>query len=160
MSGFGRQALVITLVRMLITPFENTDAFRFGLIDATGRKIRNPLNAEEEESYTPLHRFIFLIKAILEKAGISGKITGLAAAYHLVKESLDREIPEDVLEKRLTKFISEEYCFLEEQIELERILEEIAANNTAGVEVKNPDAIPKRKMKTVKDLLARRNTTQ
>jgi hypothetical protein len=35
-----------------------------------------------------------------------------------------------------------------------KIREEVATNNTAGVEVKNPDAIPKKK-RTFKELLKR-----
>jgi hypothetical protein len=78
------------------------------------------------------------------------RISSMAVAYWLYNQY--GHINENIL----NELIDSKVYFVEEIAKVKYIMEELAANNTAGVEVKNPDAIPQRKKKTVKDLLVRR----
>lgn len=153
--SIGKNAVAIKFLHMLVTPFESTSAYAHGVIDKDGNVLKTPGTVEEQNSYTLLEKLVFSLKRLIEKApGGKSKIASMAAAYWLVKESgEDYDIP--LIERRLQKFIDSNVSFIEEEIEIQKLVEEIAANNTAGAEVSNPDAIPKKK-KTVKDLLARR----
>ena len=63
-------------IKLLVTPFEKTDAFKLGIIDADGKRILEPgtsnkptilRTVEEKSAYTVLHKLVFNIKKILEK---------------------------------------------------------------------------------------------
>ena len=66
-------------LKLLTTPFEKTDAFKLGIIDKDGNRIRKPNSSQVEvelttsqlkNSYTVLHKLVFNIKKIFSK--ISG----------------------------------------------------------------------------------------
>ena len=55
-------------LKLLTTPFNKTDAFKFGIIDEKGNRIRKPKSSqvavelnttEQRESYTILHKLVF-----------------------------------------------------------------------------------------------------
>jgi len=81
------------ILKLLVTPFKDTDAFRLGIIDRSGKELKSisSLNtAQEREAYTLLHRLVFRLKKIIEKVPIENKkLLSLAAAYSLIRESLD-----------------------------------------------------------------------
>jgi|SRR5687768_8348028 len=157
--SFGKNVVAMKFLHMLMTPFESTDAFKLGIIDRTGEVIKKPETPEERDSYSLLERVVFSLKRMLGKVpGGQTQIASLAAALYLVKEG-EESLTCEQIELKLQKLIRSNYCLVEEELEIQRMYEEvsaggIAANNTAGVEVKNPDAIPKKK-KTTKDFIRR-----
>jgi len=81
--------LVITyrVVKLLATPFERQEAFKYGIIDKDGkvlRKFRTLKTTAEKKSYTMLHRFVFNLKRILQKAGLGGRLGTFAVALALL----------------------------------------------------------------------------
>ena len=78
------------VLKLLVTPFNKTKAFKFGIIDDKGKvliKSKNFLKTfssqelpKARESYTLLIRFVFNLKRLLGKVGIRGPITTSAAA--------------------------------------------------------------------------------
>ena len=63
--------LLITyrVIKMLVTPFEKTEAYKLGIIDKNGKVLRKNKTltvAKEKDSYTILHRFVFNLKRILK----------------------------------------------------------------------------------------------
>lgn len=90
--------ITIRILKMLVTPFENTDAYKFGIIDRQGKKIRNPKTTAEENSYDMLHRLVFRIKIIINKVPIENKnFLSYAAAYALIRECYtNQEEPHDL----------------------------------------------------------------
>ena len=81
--------LVITyrVVKLLATPFERQEAFKYGIIDKDGkvlRKFRTLKTTAEKKSYTMLHRFVFNLKRILQKAGLGGRLGTFAVALGLL----------------------------------------------------------------------------
>lgn len=78
------------------------------------------------------------------------RISSMASAYWLYNQY------GSVNENILNELIDSKVYFVEEMAKVKYIMEEVAANNTAGVQVNNPGAVSQRKKKTVKDLLVRR----
>ena len=81
--------LVITyrVIKLLITPFEKQEAFKYGIIDKDWkvlRKYRTLKTTAEKKSYTILHRFVFNLKRILAKAGLGGRLGSFAVALGLL----------------------------------------------------------------------------
>ena len=78
------------LLKLLVTPFERTKAFKMGIIDDKGKvliKAKDFVKAfpsskrpEAKKSYTLLIRFVFNLKRLLSKVGIRGPIGSAAAA--------------------------------------------------------------------------------
>ena len=80
-------------IKLLTTPFEKTDAYKFGIIDKEGNRIREPnstrvkvelTTSQLKNSYTILHKLVFNIKKIFSKLPIlKSKIGTYAAALFL-----------------------------------------------------------------------------
>lgn len=78
------------VLKILVTPFNKTQAFKMGIIDDKGkvlikskdiRKSFPPLAVQQaRKSYTLLIRFVFNLKRLLGKVGIRGPLGSAAAA--------------------------------------------------------------------------------
>jgi len=105
--------LLITyrLVKLISTDFRNQEAFKYGIIDANGKTLRkaNKLNTEaEKDSYTVLHRFVFNIKRILAKLGLTSSISNFAAALaFILKENKHLEKNKHILESAVITYLKE-----------------------------------------------------
>jgi len=91
MSTKGNRAIdmLITyrVLKILTTPFEKQDAFKFGIIDKNGkvlRRYKDVSKSDEKKTYTWLHRFVFNIKRLLGKAGLGGRLGSLGVALALL----------------------------------------------------------------------------
>ena len=80
-------------LKLLVTPFEKTDAFRLGIIDEKGKKLRRAKTEEEKNVYTPFHRLVYNIKKLIP----GGKIGSYASALYLIKE--DGNLSDKSIEK-------------------------------------------------------------
>lgn len=75
------------LVKILYQPWESTEAFKLGLIDSNGKKIRSPSSLQERAAYSPFISLVFNVKRLLGKVpGGDSRIAGLAASYMMMKE--------------------------------------------------------------------------
>ena len=71
------------LVKLLVTPFNKTDAYKLGIIDEKGKvliKSKKITNQKQRKAYTLLIRFVFNLKKLLAKVGIRGPVGSAAAA--------------------------------------------------------------------------------
>ena len=71
------------LVKLLVTPFNKTEAYKLGIIDEKGKvliKSKKITNQKQRKAYTLLIRFVFNLKKLLAKVGIRGPIGSAAAA--------------------------------------------------------------------------------
>ena len=81
--------LLITyrIVKLISTNFKDQEAFKFGIIDEKGKVLKkaSQLKTEaEKNSYTVLHRFVFNLKRVLAKFGLSGSLSNFAVALAFV----------------------------------------------------------------------------
>jgi hypothetical protein len=94
MSRFVDTIITYRILKLLTTPFQDTEAFKLGIIDEKGRvlkKERELLSVNERDAYTLLHRLVYRLKRIIEKVPFENKrILSFAAALTLIKENLDR----------------------------------------------------------------------
>lgn len=90
MGRFTDSIITFRILRLLTTPFAETEAYRLGIIDDKGRELKkmSRLNTvAERDAYTVLHRLVFRLKRIIEKVPIENKkLLSYAAALALIKE--------------------------------------------------------------------------
>ena len=105
-------------LRLLTTPFEKTDAFKFGIIDDKGNRIRKPKStqpavelatSELKNSYTILHKLVFNIKKLFGKVpGLRTKTGTYAAALFLLKDTFKEHVEDPhMFEKEFVKYLKE-----------------------------------------------------
>ena len=105
--------LVITyrVVKLLATPFEKQEAFKYGIIDKDGkvlRKFRTLKTTAEKKSYTMLHRFVFNLKRILQKAGLGGRLGTFAVALAtLLREDKNYVEHKSLIESAVISYLKE-----------------------------------------------------
>ena len=119
-------------LRLLTTPFEKTDAFKLGIIDKNGNRIKKPKStqpavelatSELKNAYTILHKLVFNIKKIFGKVpGLRTKVGTYAAALFLLKDTFKEHIEDpDMFEKEFIKFLKENNVELDTEISEEVI---------------------------------------
>jgi hypothetical protein len=128
--------LVYSFIKRLTTPFDKTEAFKLGIIDKTGKRIKSKeiSTKEEENSYGMFDRLVFNVKRGLETLPFGkSRMASYAAALYLIKESnnLKDNYTEDEIEMSLTEHM--ESLMKNNTRNLKNILEDVPANSTAGV---------------------------
>ena len=123
-------------IKLLVTPFEKTEAFKLGLIDETGNRVIPPPVAgvrqtkpeplrttEEKNAYTILHKLVFNIKKIFGKVpGLRTKLGTYAAALFLLKDTFKESVDDpDMFEKEFMKYLKEEGYEIDDSISEEVI---------------------------------------
>ena len=117
-------------LKLLTTPFNKTDAFKFGIIDKDGNRIKNEDGSvevlrtpDEKGAYTILHKLIFNIKKLFAKVpGLRTKVGTYAAALFLLKDTFKEHVEDpDVFEKEFMKYLKEQGYELDDSISEEVI---------------------------------------
>tara|TARA_A100001011_G_scaffold107993_1_gene114562 strand:- start:117 stop:737 length:621 start_codon:yes stop_codon:yes gene_type:complete len=118
-------------IKLLVTPFDKTEAFKLGIIDADGNRVMPPSKgnvrqtkaeplrtAEEKSAYTILHKLVFNIKKIFGKVpGLRTKLGTYAAALFLLKDTFKEHVEDpDVFEKEFMKYLKEEGYEIDDSI--------------------------------------------
>lgn len=117
--------IALRILSMLVTPFEDSEAFKLGIIDKNGKKIKKPISDNEKDSYNNLTKLVFNLKKILNKLpGGDTRIKNLTAALFLVKENLTLDTDEYVLEQNLIRIINSNIILAEETILVDLFMEE------------------------------------
>ena len=105
------------VIKMLVTPFKDQPAFKYGIIDDKGnvlKKYKTITGSQEKRSYTILHRFVFNLKRILSKVGIRGKLGSFAvAAALLLKEDKRYAIHKETIESAVITYLKENNLYEE-----------------------------------------------
>lgn len=170
MARFVDSIIAYRILRLLVTPFEDTDAFKLGIIDKDGKELKkmSQLNTvQERDAYTILHRLVFRLKRIINKVPIENKkLLNFAAALSLVKECVEaNKEPINLEEQFLDKLkadLNEEIQLIQDYyntnytLTFKQFMEEAPANNAGspGVAGFTPDTIgvpvKKKKFKVLK----------
>ena len=108
-------------IKLLVTPFDKTPAFKLGIIDKNGVRSTEKTVArgmqptqlrtdEEKSAYTVLHKLVFNIKKIFAKVpGLRTKLGTYASALFLLKDTFKEHVEDpDVFEKEFMKYLKEE----------------------------------------------------
>ena len=97
------------IIKRLATPFEDTDAFKLGLLDKKGKRLKKASTSEEKKAMTYFDRFIFNLKRILAKVGLDTKTGNYAAALFLIKEAHNQQ---EMTDQELLEGVLVEYNYL------------------------------------------------
>ena len=119
-------------LKLLTTPFEKTDAFKLGIIDEKGNRIKKPKSTqpavelatvEQKNSYTILHKLVFNIKKIFQKVpGLRTKVGTYAAALFLLKDTFKESVDDQhMFEKEFMKYLKENNIEFDNEISEEVI---------------------------------------
>ena len=97
------------VLKLLVTPFNRSKAFKLGIIDDKGKVLIKskdlPNSGPQREAYTLLIRFVFNLKKLLGKVGIRGPLgTSAAAALAFFKEENGQNLE---VEKTVYKHLRE-----------------------------------------------------
>ena len=110
-------ALIYSFLKRLVTPFDQWDAYKIGMIDADGKVIvpKNERTPEQNNSWGYFDRLVANLKKLLGKIpGGKSRIASFAAALLLLREeNID---PDDLeyLEEKLYSYMKEATMLIEE----------------------------------------------
>jgi hypothetical protein len=141
---------------MLVTNFEDTEAFKLGIIDKKGKNLRKSSTlqtTQEREAYTYLHRLVFNMKKIINRIpGNESRMKSLVAALWLVKEqyqsgSRSTSMMQEKFDN-IMKLLDNRVSLVEEEIIVKKFLDEdgeggIANVTGAAVSTNEPKIYPK-----------------
>ena len=107
-------------IKLLVTPFDKTDAYKLGIIDAKGARVMEKtvsrgmqptvlIGDQKRSAYTVLHKLVFNIKKIFQKVpGLRTRLGTYAAALFLLKDTFKESVDDpDMFEKEFMKYLKE-----------------------------------------------------
>jgi hypothetical protein len=164
MSRIVDNLIAYKVLKMLVTNFTDTEAFKLGIIDAKGKNIRkaNTLQtSQERDAYTFLNRLVFNMKKIINKLpGGENKTKSLVAALWLVKETYESgsrstAMMQEKFDKLMT-MMDNRVSLVEEELLVKKFLSEEGSMNVTGAVVSTDE--PKIDKKNIKkfQLMAKR----
>lgn len=107
----GDLVYTFRFLKLLVTPFDKTDAFEMGIVDSDGKRDKSVKldTSEKKSAYTPFHRLVFNIKRIMGKApGGSSRLASYAAALFLIKEQYGVDVDKAMKEMQVNKYSIQE----------------------------------------------------
>ena len=79
----------LRFLRLLTMPWRKTKAYRVGVVDIKGEKLKKPETREEKRAYTVFHRLVFNLRKLIAKVpGGSSSIGRYASALYLIREHI------------------------------------------------------------------------
>jgi hypothetical protein len=168
MSRIIDNVIAFKILRMLVTDFHNTEAFKLGIIDQHGNTLRksNQFTTDaERNAFSYLHRLVFNIKKLINKFGGENRLKSMAAALWLIRENYQSgSRTTSQLEPKFKKLMETNIHLVEEEILVGKFLKEdgvaaiggAPANNTSGpVATQEPKIYPNSKKKPILGLARR-----
>ena len=140
--------LVITyrVIKLLVTPFERQEAFKYGIIDKDGKVLKKYTSLkrrEEKNAYTQLHRFVFNLKRILKRIGLGGRLGSFAVALGLLlRENKEYLQHKTLIESAVISYLKETKQYdnlLNEQGDVKPVYEQEPFMTCFGVDVYEKD---------------------
>lgn len=142
MSRFVDTVVAYRLLRMLATPIERSDAFKLGIVNNDGEKIKEPVSQQELNAYSLLQRFVFKVQRALTRSPDRNakRLLTFAAAMAILKEYTEDD--EDNIDALLEVYMEDEDVIeqaklLEDYnlISFRNYREETGVANVAGIGV-------------------------
>ena len=113
-------------IKLLVTPFEKTEAYKLGIIDKDGNRVKQEgtnkattlRTIDEKNAYTVLHKLVFNIKKLFAKVpGLRTKLGTYASALFLLKDTFKESVDDpQMFEKEFMKYLKENGYELDDTI--------------------------------------------
>jgi hypothetical protein len=119
--------MVYQFLKRLTTPFNQTDAYKLGLIDAEGKRIKKAETSEERKAVGYFDRLVFNLKRLLGKVpGGKTQLASYAAALLLLREQDSRLVTDQAyLQEQFNNSIDN--INMKDYNEFNKLIEDIAA---------------------------------
>ena len=91
-------------LKLLVTPFRKTEAFKLGIIDESGKRIKDKKieTSEERAAFNLFHRLVFNLKRLIEVApGGKTRIASYIAGLALLREHYDVNVEKILTEMKV-----------------------------------------------------------
>jgi len=105
MGAFGKLQAIM-FVTLLSKPFKDWKAYKLGLIDLKGKKIKEPQTSEEKKALGMFENLVRKIKSIIMKFLPSSNYLQFVLAAYLLKENVSDE--ENEAKKAIDEVLTEE----------------------------------------------------
>jgi len=150
MSKFVDNVIAYRILSMLVKNFEDTEAFKLGLIDKKGKSLRKPKTSAEHDAYTYLHKLVFNMKKIINRLpGGESKLKSIVTALFLIKEYYESNTrTTSLMEDRYKRLMEMDLSLIEEELLVEKFIkdmEEDAPANVTGAAVSTDQPVIKQK---------------
>jgi hypothetical protein len=128
MSRVVDNLIAFKILYMLVTPFEKTNAYKYGIIDNEGNALKKSKDLKtdaEKDSYTNLDRLVISLKKLLGKVpGGKSQLASIVAAYWLIKEAYTNKssITKENLDYTINLIESKGITLVEEELEIEQFI--------------------------------------
>jgi len=141
MSQIVDNLIAFRIVKMLTTPFIDTEAYKLGIIDANGKNLRKSntfKTSQERDAYNYLTRLVFTMKKIINRLpGGDSRLKSLVAALWLVKEHYEsnNRSTAQLQEKfdNIMKMMDNRVSLVEEEIIVRKFLDEDGEGAAGGI---------------------------
>lgn len=148
MSKIVDNLIAYRILTMLVTPYQDTKAYKLGIIDEKGNNLKKSSTlktSEEKEAYTYLHRLVFNMKKIINKVGGESKLKSIIASLWLVREYYEtKDRATSLMESRYTRILealNNNVVLAEEELAVRKFFEEVPANATGSATVTDEPVI-------------------
>ena len=124
-------------LKLLVTPFRETEAFKLGIIDEKGKRLKDKqiTTTEERAAFNLFHRLVFNLKRLIELApGGRTRVASYVAALALLKEHYDIDVNKALTEMKVNP-LDKKKILKEIQPKKKKKAEEEIANTTAGIAI-------------------------
>ena len=105
-TGAMNLFFIYKFLRILTTPWKESDAFKLGIVDENGKilKKKSQLKTiDEKDAYTMMHRLVWKIKRLMEKVPFGKtRLASYAAALWLIKEGHSFKGDEEQLQESIS----------------------------------------------------------
>jgi hypothetical protein len=87
---------VFKFIKLMVSPFEKTDAYKYGIIDKNGKFLKSSeelTSSKEKKSVDIFHRLIFNLKKMIKKIPdpqLQAQMKTLPSAMFLIKEEAEK----------------------------------------------------------------------
>ena len=90
--------VAIRILKMMATPIEKSEAFKAGIVDKSGKKLRDPSGAQELNMYSLLQKFVYKVQYALNHSPNyqAKRLLSFASALALMREYEERDTNVDV----------------------------------------------------------------
>lgn len=86
-EGIGDTIVVYMIMKKLTRPWKEWPAYKLGLIDEDGKKLKKAVSKEERDAWTMLDRFIYRLKFTMQKFVGKSRLASTLTTAYLLKDS-------------------------------------------------------------------------
>ena len=128
--------VAIRILKMMATPIQKSEAFKSGIVDKTGKKLREPSGTQELNSYSMLQKFVYKVQYALSHSPNyqAKRLLSFASALALMRE-YEEDYSRAEVETLLEHFMNDEQVQLNAKLLEHNLIsfkdyytEEVAAN--------------------------------